>query len=228
MTNKPKPFDVLLFDLGGVFIQLSGAPRMLELTRGRLTIDELWEKWLSSPSVKRFESGRSSSREFAIAMVDEFGLYIDPSQFLEEFTEWSSTLYPGARCLLNTLGADYTLASLSNTNYIHWAYFRDHLKLPDLFHHNFPSHETGLIKPDAEAFTHVINALDCPPERILFLDDMPENVAGAASTGITAIQVNGINQVMAALNKKGVLKERLSKPYGSPMAEKALGSFRTP
>ncbi|MBU0993478.1 MAG: HAD-IA family hydrolase [Proteobacteria bacterium] len=205
--DNEKPFDVLLFDLGGIFVKLSGAPRMMALTRETLSIDELWTKWLDSPSVKNFESGKSSSKEFAMAMVDEFGLIIDPLQFLEEFAEWSNTLYPGTRTLLNTLSANYTLASLSNTNFIHWEYFCEDLKLPDLFHYNFPSHETGYIKPDKEAFINVIQTLSCRPERILFIDDIQQNVDSARKTGMAAIRVKGIDQVATSLHKMGVLND---------------------
>lgn len=50
-TQEKRPFDAIVFDLGGVLIELAGVSRMLELLGHRLTPDELWVKWLTSPSV---------------------------------------------------------------------------------------------------------------------------------------------------------------------------------
>ena len=41
---------------------------------------------------------------------------------------------------------------MSNTNEIHWARFSSALSLDDSFHHNYPSHLVGKLKPDAEYF----------------------------------------------------------------------------
>lgn len=48
----------------------------------------------------------------------------------------------------------------------------------------------GLLKPDPEAFRLGIDAMDVPPEDLLFLDDQPVNVAGARDVGMVAIEVD--------------------------------------
>ena len=44
----------------------------------------------------------------------------------------------------------------------------------------------GARKPDPTVFRSVLAAYGVPAERVFFTDDRPENVAGAASVGITA------------------------------------------
>ena len=44
----------------------------------------------------------------------------------------------------------------------------------------------GARKPDARVFEGVLAAYDEPAEHVFFADDLPVNVAGAASVGITA------------------------------------------
>jgi HAD superfamily hydrolase (TIGR01509 family) len=44
----------------------------------------------------------------------------------------------------------------------------------------------GARKPDPEVFEAVLRAYDEPAEHTFFVDDMPINVEGAASIGITA------------------------------------------
>ena len=44
--------DAILFDLGGVMIELAGVERMLEWSPGLGTTGELWRRWLASPAVR--------------------------------------------------------------------------------------------------------------------------------------------------------------------------------
>ena len=48
---------------------------------------------------------------------------------------------------------------------------------------------TGVRKPDPRAFGAAARALGLPPGRIVFLDDMPWNVAAAAQAGLLAVRV---------------------------------------
>jgi hypothetical protein len=48
--------DLVLFDLGGVLIELGGVAAMMELA-GIDTDDELWLRWLSCRWVRTFERG---------------------------------------------------------------------------------------------------------------------------------------------------------------------------
>src|SRR5437868_11058173 len=58
---------------------------------------------------------------------------------------------------------------------------RVEMQLGSLVQHRFVSHLTGRIKPDADAFTHVLGSLGCPASAVLFLDDNRMNVAAAES-----------------------------------------------
>ena len=194
--------DAVLFDLGGVLIELVGVERMLEWAPGLGGTDELWRQWLQSPAVRRYETGNGSRDEFADGVIAEFGLPIDRDAFLAEFAWWPRTLFAGVDELLSSLAPRYTLASLSNTNELHWERFSREWSLPGRFHHNFPSHAVGKLKPDAEYFLHVLDALGVPPERTLFVDDNAINVAAAAKLGIVArraVGPEGVRTVLAAL-----------------------------
>ena len=198
-------FDVILFDLGGVLIELSGVDRMLELCNHAFSADELWARWLTSEGVRRFETGRAGADEFGAAMLDEFGLSIAAAQFLEEFTAWPKGVFPGSFELLEQLSTSYRLACLSNTNALHWPRVCDEMGLARYFESAFASHLVGLLKPDLEIFQHVVDQLGCPPARILFLDDNQLNIAGARTAGMVARRVAGLAEVRATLAEVGVL-----------------------
>src|SRR5262245_33615035 len=119
-TEHNRPFDAIVFDLGGVLIELGGVTRMLELLDHRVTVEELRTRWLSSHSVREFETGRMDAAQFALRLLAEFDLSMNPTQFIAEFTAWPKGLYPGTVELLQTLAPRYTLACLTNTNTLHW------------------------------------------------------------------------------------------------------------
>jgi putative hydrolase of the HAD superfamily len=191
--------DAILFDLGGVLIELAGVEQMLAWCPDLPGIDELWRRWLRSGAVRRYETGATTRAAFADEIIREFRLPVDADEFLRAFAYWPRTLFPGATALLALLAPRYRLASVSNTNEFHWQRFQREWSLAAHFHHNFPSHEVGKLKPDAEYFLHVIEALGVPAERVLFVDDNRLNVDAAARLGIVARRVDGVVGARAAL-----------------------------
>lgn len=191
--------DAVLFDLGGVVIEIVGAERMLQWCPSLPDTESLWRRWLASPSVRAYETGKATRSEFAQSVTAEFGLSIGPEAFLAEFAWWPRRLFDDATALLAELKPRYTLASLSNTNELHWERFTAQWDLPSHFHANFPSYAVGRLKPDADYFEHVLDTLRVAPERALFFDDNEVNVAAAAKLGIVARRVLGPQGVRAAL-----------------------------
>jgi glucose-1-phosphatase len=197
--------DAILFDLGGVLIELAGVEQILAWCPELQGIDELWRRWLNSPAVRRYETGAATRVAFADEIIREFGLPVAADTFLRAFAHWPRALFPGATALLAELAPRYRLASVSNTNEFHWERFQREWSLGAHFHHNFPSHEVGKLKPDTEYFSHVIEALEIPAGRVLFVDDNALNVEAAGRLGIVARRVAGVDGVRAALAELGLL-----------------------
>ena len=193
--------DAILFDLGGVLIEIVGAEVMLGWCASLPDTETLWRRWLASPSVRRYETGRATRDAFATSVVDEFALTVGPQAFLEAFALWPRALFDGASELLDELRPRYRLASLSNTNELHWERFARDWALPARFHANFPSYAVGRLKPDADYFEHVPHALDVAPERALFVADTAVNVEAAARLGIVARRAIGPTGVRAVLRE---------------------------
>lgn len=130
------PVDLVLLDLGGVLIELSGVRAMLELT-GIESEEELWRRWLMCRWVRRFESGGCSETEFAAGVVADWQLEISPRAFLEAFGQWPVGPLPGAAELVAQTRLSVATGCFSNTNVLHW---RDHIAgwpLAGLFDHRF-------------------------------------------------------------------------------------------
>ena len=200
-----RTIDVILFDLGGVLVELAGVDQMIAWSPGIASHDELWRRWLHSDAVRRFETGAIGRDDFAAAVVDEFGCTVGVDEFLAAFTWWPRSVYPGAFELLQSLRGRYRLASVSNTNEIHWDRFSNTWRLDAAFHHNFPSYLVGKLKPDAEYFEHVLEALDVPAARVLFVDDNAINVEAASRLGMQARRVAAVDGARAAFVELGLI-----------------------
>ena len=197
------PVDVVLFDLGGVLIELSGVRAMLELT-GIGSEEELWRRWLTCRWVRRFESGGCSDTDFAAGVVADWQLETSPAAFLEAFRGWPVGPFPGATELVAQTRMSVATGCFSNTNALHW---QDHFAawpLASLFDHRFLSFELGLLKPDIAAFTQVAEMLGVPAGRVLFLDDNALNVAGATAAGFQAVRAAGVEEARQRLAEAGV------------------------
>jgi putative hydrolase of the HAD superfamily len=199
------PFRIILFDLGGVLVELTGAPKLLSWIDNHLRPENLSEMWLASPSVRSFETGQISPDQFANQLIAELSLPVAAEAFLREFVRLPKGLFEGVHSLLDRIQSPYIRATLSNNNVLHWPRLMNEMRLQDAFDHHFPSHLTGRIKPDAEAFEHVIETLGCAASTILFLDDNALNVESAKRLGMKAEQVNGVQGAERALLHYGVI-----------------------
>lgn len=192
--------ELILFDLGGVLIELTGVGKMVAWSTPALSPEGMWEKWLSSPAVRDFESGRSDAGAFATGVIEEFGLPVDTQTFLDEFLKWPRGAFPGVSALLRVLSRTHRLGVLSNTNALHWERFIEEMEFMAFFDYRFASHLTGRLKPDRETFHYVADRTGIDPGRILFFDDNQVNVNGARAAGMAAFRAKGPRDVMRLLS----------------------------
>ena len=162
----------------------------------------LRDRWLSSPSVREFELGRVTPREFALRFVEEWEFPVDPDEFLLDLRDWIEYVYPGAEELLDSLREKHLVCCLSNSNELHWK-----IMTPLLQHFDFAfsSHLMGRIKPDEGAFLDVLRALKAEPARVRYFDDSRANIVVAERLGLIAHLVHGAGEVRGVLSREGLL-----------------------
>jgi putative hydrolase of the HAD superfamily len=201
MSSQQSNIRLILFDVGGVLVELSGLAMLLSWLGNRITADELYTIWLTSPAVRQFETGKLHAEAFADQIITELSLPVGKEEFLTEFCTWSQAVLPGAVELVTRVPQKYLRATLCNTNALQWPRLMKQHDLVGAFDHHFASHLTGKIKPDEEAFQYVLVRLGCKASETLFLDDSRLNVAAAKRVGITAFQVRG------PIEAEGVLRD---------------------
>lgn len=193
--------EVLLFDLGGVLLALNDPAE----TFGVSTDEEAFlHHWISSQAVRDFERGAIDPQTFAQRIVDEADLPYGWQAFLARFDTWPDRLFPGITELLDRIPARYRRALLSNTNEGHWRQAGVADALEHRFDKVFLSYRTGRLKPDPEAFMQVFSAYRCAPERVVFFDDNPANVAAAREIGCQAKLTKGVDELRASLTRLGI------------------------
>jgi glucose-1-phosphatase len=196
---------VVLFDVGGVLVELGGSDTLRRWLGPEVTVEQVWTMWLRSPAVRAFETGRTEPMAFANAILAELQLPIAPQTFLDSFAGWPTRAYPGALEMVASIPQTYQRALLSNSNMLHWPRIMQGIGLGASFEHHFSSHLTGKIKPDPEAFEHVVHTLGCRPSEVLFLDDNLLNVEAARQIGMNAQQARGAEQSRRVLEQAGIL-----------------------
>jgi putative hydrolase of the HAD superfamily len=150
-----------------------------------------------------YETGRINTETFIWKIQHFTGTKVLPNKIIDL---WNSLLIdmPFHRLkMLNRLAKKYTLCMLSNINELHIElardYVEDHYHIQDFekrfFHHHFYSNEIGFRKPEPGAYQFVLGELGVFPEKVLFIDDLPENIEAARDQGWHAIQHDPKNDI---------------------------------
>lgn len=204
MATAPN-IHAIVFDLGGVLIQLGESLIKNEWHTTESNLDLTGDAWLLSSTAQDFEKGLIAPLEFAENIISEMSLNITPTLFIEHFKQWPVGPYPGIFDTLSQLRDRYTLAVFSNTNAIHWPRLLNEMSLAGKVDHYFASHLIHLAKPNPEAFTFMAHAMGLEPNTILFLDDNRHNIDSARQVGFIAHQVIGFESTLRCLHRLGIL-----------------------
>lgn len=179
-----KKFDWILFDLGGVLIEIdqSRCEQAFAKFSPSHTLAEIYQH---DPLLfHNFDTGRISSDEFYRKLTTLQNITISFAEFKKAWNQLLCDFFPGRFTLLEQLRKEWKIALLSNTNPIHMeAIFTKHPAFASAFDEIILSYQTGFRKPQAAIFLLTARILGTSPQRILFIDDLPENITTAQKLG---------------------------------------------
>ncbi|MEO1957513.1 MAG: HAD family phosphatase [Methylophilaceae bacterium] len=196
--------SAILFDVGGVLIELNGLPSIAKLLDSNQSLEDIYKHWMAAPSVIGHETGKLSTDEFAQEVVKDLKLSITADAFMENFSTWIVGTFPDTFDLLDAIPNTLKVAALSNTSDAHWKEV-EATGLANKIEYLYLSHKIGHLKPSLPAFQCAVDGLGVPPEEIIFFDDVIENINAANSFGLKAHQVLNPSQAKAILNQYKLL-----------------------
>ena len=202
---SPGSADALLFDLGRVVIDID-FDKALACWAGHAGCEpaHLVGRFARDEIYQRHETGCIDDAEFFAGLRTSLGIDISDAQFLEGWNAIFAGEMPGIGSLLARAGTRVPLYAFSNTNNAHVEHFSQaYADVLGHFREIFLSSAIGLRKPDAAAYDHVVKAIGVPAQRIVFFDDLAENIDGARARGLTAVHVTSPDDVAEALAALG-------------------------
>jgi FMN phosphatase YigB (HAD superfamily) len=203
---SPGDADALLFDLGRVVLDLD-FNRVLHCWARHAECEpaQLASRFLRDELYRRHEKGEISDEAFFAGLRSSLGIALSDTQFLEGWNAIFIGEMAGIHQLLARAAKHLPLYAFSNTNAPHVAHFSGQFaEVLGHFREIFLSSSLGLRKPDAEAYDHVVRAIGMPAGRIVFFDDLAENIEGARARGLKTVLVTSPNDVAGALEKLGI------------------------
>ncbi len=199
-----KSIDALLFDLGGVIIDLD-VNRIIATWAKHAGTDEAElrtrYKFSADPFYKRHEVGEISAAEYFESLRNSLGIDISDEAFLDGWNAIFLDEVPGIAALLEQAAKARPLYAFTNSNPAHETYWsKRYEKTLGHFRHIFVSSTIGLRKPEPEAFAHITKETGIPAARMMFFDDSLENVEGARHYGLQAVHVTSPKSIPDALS----------------------------
>jgi glucose-1-phosphatase len=204
------PVEALLFDLGRVVIDLDATRALARWT----ALAGVAATALSQPlaaaiaggeAFRRHERGEISDAAFFAHLRQQLKIELTDAQFVDGWNAIFIGEMPGIRRVLASVCGQLPLYAFSNTNTAHYAHWS--LRFADLlapFRKIYVSHQLGARKPEPAAFQAVIADMGIGAPRVLFFDDLAENVAGARACGLMAAQVKSASDVEQVLSEMGL------------------------
>jgi putative hydrolase of the HAD superfamily len=204
----------VVFDLGGVVVRICRSWKEA-CARAGLPYHDI----TATPEniaarkaiVKRHEVGLLSDADYYAQIAGTTGGLYTPEQVRTVHHYWTIGEYLGIDKLVDDLhGAGIATGVLSNTNAHHWRLLMMPAEYPTIarMHHVHASHLLKHAKPDAAIFHAFCEVSGHAPHRVVFFDDLADNVAGAQAAGWDAVQIDHtgdtVSQMRLHLRLRGI------------------------
>lgn len=205
----PKPFDVVVFDLGGVLIRIAESWAEMHERAGLhgdpLRGDDWHRRWTAIE--KLLETATIDHDEGHSRMAAASGGRYGPEDVRRAREASLIAQYPGVDAVfdaLDPLGMETAL--LANMTASDWTRLDPEdatieLEFPVVLRaqHRYASCSIGARKPDRAAFEAVERGTGHRPARIVFFDDRSANVDAARARGWTAERIDAAGDTAAQL-----------------------------
>jgi putative hydrolase of the HAD superfamily len=195
------PFDAILFDVGGVLLTNGWDLRERTAVLSHFHLDPATFEARHLAHYDAWERGAISVETYLDATAFYEPREFTRDEFFAMMLTQSKPQPEGALGILRELAASdkCLLGALNNEAQETNEYRFKHFGLHELFQVTLSSCYLGLRKPEPAIYMRALDILGRPAERILFIDDRKENVAGAINAGMKAIRFEGAESLRREL-----------------------------
>lgn len=201
------PFDVILFDIGGVLLTNGWDHRERAAVVEQFHLDAAAFESRHAKAFEPWERGELTLDEYLDAVVFYEARSFSREEFFAAVCAQSKTFPDSAMCILEELAASdkCEVGSLNNEARETHEFRVAKFGLDRFLEFTFTSCYMGIRKPDANIYRRALGIIGKTAERALFIDDRLENVAAAAAVGIKSIRFTGADALRGDLLSLGVL-----------------------
>lgn len=188
-----KNISAVIFDLGGVILNLDYQLTIDAFKKlGVHDFENMYTQAAQSNLFNDYETGIITSEQFTIELKKFVPNEVSESMIKDAWNEMLLDIPSNRIEMLEKLKQSIPIFLFSNTNDIHYLFFRSQLKTvfgrDDLLEHIFVktyySHLAGVRKPNADAFQLVLEENGLSAEHTLFIDDSIQHIEGAKKIGL--------------------------------------------
>ena len=204
-----QPIRALLFDLGGVLIDID-FDRVFQSWQpiSRLSFEEMKARFRFDLPYRQHERGQLDATGYFAHLRRRLALHDDHARIVDGWNAIFTGEIAVNMRMVRAARSQLPCHVFSNTNATHkHAWSARYPAIAASFDRVFASCDIGLRKPEHAAFAHVARTIGVSPQAIMFFDDSAENVAGAAACGLHAVHERRPADVEAALRGIGVTLE---------------------
>lgn len=194
--------STLLFDIGNVVWRYQDKFHHLKHQWAKisgLTYDEFGDLYHSY--YKNFEFGTHTLNDFIVSLNQSSNATLFTQALDQTYShpDFDSYYYPQTLELISSLRQGYQVGYLSNAENFFYPYIQQ--KMESYFDFCHCSWQLGLRKPDPKIFQKVLDLHHLQASEVLFIDDMPKNIAGAQSVGLQTILFEDPTQLRSEIQK---------------------------
>ncbi len=202
------PFDVILFDVGGVLLTNGWDRRERAAVLDQFHLDQAAFEARHPAPYDAWERDAISVDAYLDATVFYEPRSFSRTEFFAAVCAQSQPLPNGALAILQQLAASnqYVLGALNNEAREANEYRFRTFGLRAFFRVAFSSCYVGLRKPEPAIYKRALDILGRPADRILFIDDRAENTAAASNEGMKVIHFQGAESLRRDLENLEVLE----------------------
>jgi putative hydrolase of the HAD superfamily len=200
------PFDVILFDIGGVLLTNGWDHCERAVVLNKFDLDDAEFEKRHASANDPWERDMISAQAYLNETVFYEPRRFSHADFLDAIFAESLELPGGALGILQELAASgkYMLGCLNNEAREPNEYRFRTFNLRDYFDVALSSCYLGLRKPKTPIYRRALDILGTRADRILFIDDRPENAAAATAAGMKSIWFKGADALRRDLEYMAV------------------------